>query len=189
LELCAYDGNQPFRHPRNTGVFVSPPNRVRPHTARVAEPGAKRYNHEFDFKAHDLMSDANKKKARKLLLWTAFSVAFALGPLFVNFLLVRDDPQFEWQKLANRGELFLIATALSADGIGRVWNQRAVNGFYGTVVLVACVFILFTTSAEFGIVAPKLDVGTRLALNQVRDSVVVFGCAVVTGFAAVLIEE
>src|SRR5580658_2743347 len=122
------------------------------------------------------MSDAGKKKARKLLLWTAFSVVFALSPLFVNFLLVRDDPQFEWQKLANRGELFLIAAALSADAIGRVWNQRAVNGLYGTLVLVGCVYILFATSIEFGTVAPKLDLGARLAWKQVRDSVVVFLC-------------
>jgi hypothetical protein len=124
-----------------------------------------------------------------LLLWAAFSVVFALSPLFVNFLLVRDDPQFEWQKLANRGELFLIAAALSADAIGRVWNQRAVSGLYGTFVLVGCVYILFVASVEFGTLAPRLDAGSRLAWKPVRDSVVMYICAVATAFAALLIEE
>jgi hypothetical protein len=65
-----------------------------------------------------------EEKARKVLLWLAFSVVFALGPLLVNFLLVRHQTGFELTRVYDRGELFLISTALCGDAVGRLFNHK-----------------------------------------------------------------
>jgi hypothetical protein len=63
-------------------------------------------------------------KGKRILLWLAFSVVFALGPVFINYLIARDDPAFEWMRWFGRGELFLISSALCADAVGRMWDQK-----------------------------------------------------------------
>ncbi len=130
-----------------------------------------------------------KSKPRAVVLWLAFSVVFALGPLFVNYLLVRDKPTFAWTDLYNRGELFLVSAALCADAVGRMWGQRAEAGYVVTFCLISCFYILFASSIEFGMFAPKLDAGLRLDTHQVHDSLIEFGATILAGLGAVLAEE
>jgi len=128
-------------------------------------------------------------KLRAVVIWLAFSVVFALSPLFVNFLLVRDKPNFDWTELYNRGELFLVSAVLCADAVGRMWGQRAEAGYLVTFCLIGCFFILFASSVEFGMFARTLDAGGRLGALEVHDSAVAFGATVLAGLGAVLAEE
>ncbi len=127
-------------------------------------------------------------KGRRVLIWLSFSVAFALGPLFVNFLLFRSSPTFTWTDLLTRGELFLVSAAICADAVGKMWMQEDHTGYFSTCCLIGAVFILFATSIEFGMVAHNLDAGGRLSPEQVHDSLLGFGGTVMAGLGAVLAE-
>ena len=135
------------------------------------------------------MATDEKSKGQKTLMWLAFSVVFALCPLFINYLLIRGKEDFHWLHLLNRGELFLISAAICADAVGRMWGQKASAGYFSTVCLIGCMFILFASSAEFGMVAQSLDAGARLSDSQSIDSVVEFGVTIMAGLGAVLVEE
>jgi hypothetical protein len=135
------------------------------------------------------MAAAQKKKGKKLLLWLAFSVIFALGPLFVNFLLVRDKPDFNWAQLYNRGELLLVSAALCADAVGRLFNLDGERSYFVILCLIGAVYLLFTSSVEFGMAAPGIDAGLRLTPKQVHDSVYQFAGTVFAGLGSVLAED
>jgi hypothetical protein len=135
------------------------------------------------------MANAAKTKGHKVLMWLAFSVLFALTPLFIDFLLTRGKEQFQLLHLLGRGELFLISAAICADAVGRMWGQKTEKGYFSTVCLIACVFVLVLSSAEFGINAPTLDAGKRLTDSEALDSLILFGVTVAVGLGAVLVEE
>lgn len=65
------------------------------------------------------------QKEKRVVLWLAFSVLFALAPLFVNFLLIRDHPDFGLSGLYDRGELFLVSSVLAADAVGRLFGRSS----------------------------------------------------------------
>lgn len=130
-----------------------------------------------------------KAKGKRVLMWLAFSVIFALAPVFINYLIVRGASDFRWIHLLNRGELFLISAALCADAVGRMWGQKAQAGYLSACCLIGCLYILFAASIEFGIAAPKLDGGGRLTDSQTEDSLIYFVVAVGAGLGAVLVEE
>jgi uncharacterized PurR-regulated membrane protein YhhQ (DUF165 family) len=129
------------------------------------------------------------QKEKRVVLWLAFSVLFALAPLFVNFLLIRDHPDFGLSGLYDRGELFLVSSVLAADAVGRLFGRSSNRSLLLILCLICAVFLLFASSVEFGIAAPKLDAGIRLTPAQARDSLYEFIGTVVTGFGAVLTEE
>jgi hypothetical protein len=135
------------------------------------------------------MADATKTKGYKVLMWLAFSVVFALTPLFIDFLLTRGNEQFQILHLLSRGELFLISAAICADAVGRMWGLKAEKGIFSTLCLICCVFVLVLSSAEFGINAPNLDAGKRLTDSEALDSLIMFGVTVAVGLGAVLVEE
>jgi len=130
-----------------------------------------------------------KNKTRKVLLWLAFSVIFALGPIFINYVIARDKQDFYWLQLLNGGELFLISAAICADAVGRTLGQKGQAGNFSTLCLVACVFILFMSSAEFGIAAESFDAGKRLTHSQAIDSLIMFGVTVMAGLGVILVED
>jgi hypothetical protein len=127
-------------------------------------------------------------KGKKLLLWLAFSVVFALGPLFVNFLLVRDKPDFAWVQLFNRGELLLVSAALCADAVGRLFGRNGERSYFVIFCLICAVYLLFTSSVEFGMAAPAIDAGVRLTPKQAYDSLYQFAGTVLAGLGSLLAE-
>jgi uncharacterized PurR-regulated membrane protein YhhQ (DUF165 family) len=129
------------------------------------------------------------EKAHRLLLWLAFSVVFALSPLFVNYLLIRERPEFAWTKLYNRGELFLVSAALAADAVARLFSRTGKRNLLAIVCFIGVVFLLLATSVEFGMAAPVLELGTRLGEAQEFDSVFYFCCTVVAGAGALWLED
>jgi hypothetical protein len=132
---------------------------------------------------------SGKTKGHRILIWLAFSVLFALTPLFVDFLLTRETEAFQLSHLLGRGELLLISAALCADAVGRMWGQKAQPGYFSTICLVCCVFVLVLSSIEFGMYAPTLDAGKRLPEHEVMDSLKMFGVTVAVGLGAVFVEE
>lgn len=134
----------------------------------------------------------DKRNDLRLVKWAIFTVLFAIGPLFANLLAVEDEQNFKWAEVVGRGELFIIAAAITGDGLGRVWNQRAVNGIFGTLCFGALAFILLATCVEFGWISRDLaTVASMKAIktSHIRDSLIVFGASVVAAFAAVVVEE
>ena len=70
-----------------------------------------------------------RTKAEKTGLWFAFSVVLALLPLLVNLLMFHvDGKPIAWFELVSHGELFLVAAALSADGLGRLRVRGEIGG-------------------------------------------------------------
>jgi hypothetical protein len=135
------------------------------------------------------MAASKMKKGQKLLMWLAFSVVFALGPLFVNFLIVREKPDFGWAQLYNRGELLLVSAALCADAVGRLFSRDGERNYFVIICLISAVYLLFTSSVEFGMAAPGIDAGARLTPKQVMDSVYQFAGTVFAGLGSVLAED
>jgi hypothetical protein len=127
-------------------------------------------------------------KLNRLFVWALFGVVFALGPLFANWLLAQDKGHFTWDVLIRKGELFLIAAAIVADAIGRVWSQKT-TGLMGTFCMGGCVLLLFLTSVEFGMVAPTIDAGQSISWHHMKHSLFEFGGSVVAGLGAVLLES
>lgn len=128
-------------------------------------------------------------KGKKVLLWLGFSVVFALGPLFINFLLVRGEPQFELSKLYDHGELFLISAALCADAVGRLFNHKGGPSFFVIVCMIAVVSLLFTSTVEYGMVAKDVYTGHPIDPAIAGDSLEQFIATVLAGLGAVLTEE
>jgi hypothetical protein len=128
-------------------------------------------------------------KGKRILMWLAFSVVFSLGPVFINYLVVRDNPKIELFDLLNRGELFMLSAALCADAVGRMWGQKAQTGYFSSICLIGCVYILFACSIEFGMAAKNLDSGGRLSPSATKDSLIYFGVTVLAGLGTLLVEE
>jgi hypothetical protein len=61
-------------------------------------------------------------KGLKVFLWMAFGVVFALLPIGINYINGRvGGAHQDFVTLTKAGELFLVAGAISADAIGRVF--------------------------------------------------------------------
>ena len=129
------------------------------------------------------------EKGRKVLLWLGFSVVFALGPLFINFLLVRGEPHFDPARLYDHGELFLISAALCADAVGRLFNHKGNPSFFVIVCMIGAIYLLFSSTVEYGMVARNVYNGHTIDDPVGRDSWKQFLATVAAGLGAVLTEE
>lgn len=138
-------------------------------------------------KSTHLMSAS--EKGRKVLLWLGFSVIFALGPLFINFLLVRGDPNFHLTRLFDRGELFLISAALCADAMGRLFNHKGKPSFFIIVCMMGVVYLLFSSTVEYGMIARDVYAGHPINPAVASDSWKQFLATVAAGLGAVFAEE
>ena len=127
------------------------------------------------------------------MLWFFLSAGFAVAPLFVNYLMLREDTSFTSVNLYDRGELFLIAAVLCADSLGRLLRLKARRGqlasLFATICLIAAVYVLFASSIEFGLVARSLRAGTSLTWMQARDSLREFCGAVAVGLGTIMFES
>jgi hypothetical protein len=129
------------------------------------------------------------KRAKMLVLWLAFSVVFALGPLFANYLVTRDEASFSWLVLYDRGELFFIAIVLCGDTVGRLFNQKSRGELPTICCLVFAVYILFGLSVKFGTVAVDLARGGRIPWRAAHDSFWGLIGAVAAGTGSIWIVE
>ncbi len=130
-----------------------------------------------------------EEKGKKVLLWLGFSVVFALAPLFINFLLVRGEPAFSLTRLYDRGELFLISSALCADAMGRLFNHKGRPSFFVIVCMMGVVYLLFSSTVEYGMAAKDVYVGHPINPATSGDSWKQFLATVAAGLGAVLAEE
>jgi hypothetical protein len=130
-------------------------------------------------------------KTAKTVVWIAFSVLFALLPLFINFLMLRISGRaVDWHALSSRGELFLIAAAISADGLGRLWRSSIRFQWWASLCFVGCVFSLCCSSIEFSLVAAKLEAGTPYdGITVARDALASFLIAFVSALGVMLYVE
>ena len=124
----------------------------------------------------------------KLTKWAIFTVIFSLGPLLANVFATGDKPYVELSDIIGRGELFVIAAAVTADGLARIWTEEAVKDILGTVIFGSLAFLLLATCTEFGWISNDLRTAHVIAQNHMTNSLVIFACSVVAGFSAVLME-
>jgi hypothetical protein len=131
-------------------------------------------------------------KTARISLWIAFSVLFALLPLFINFLTLRiSSKAVDWHDLTSRGELFLVAAAISADGLGRLWLKGDRSKWRVSLCFIGCFFSLVFSSIEFSLVASKVQAGAPYdGILVARDALTSFLFAFVSTLGAMLyIEE
>ena len=115
-------------------------------------------------------------KTAKIVLWIAFSVLLALLPLLVNYLMLRvSGTAIDWHDLSSRGELFVVAAAISADGLGRLWLSGIRSPWWASFCFIGCLFALLCASVEFSLVASKLQSSTPYdGVTVARDALASF---------------
>lgn len=122
-------------------------------------------------------------KTAKIVLWIAFSVVFALLPLFIDFLMLRiSGKAVDWHNLSSHGELFLIAAAISADALGRLWRSGIRSHWWASFCFIGCLFALICSSVEFSLVASKIQAsspyeGVTVARDSLASFLFAFGSA------------
>ncbi|WP_263378754.1 hypothetical protein [Granulicella paludicola] len=125
----------------------------------------------------------------RLLLWLGFSVLMSLAPLGINFLLVRGEAGFNFAKTYDKGELFLIATALCADATGRLFNHKGNTKVLTTLFMIVTVFLLCWSTIECGLVARQVYLDQPISLTIGSDSLKCFLGTVCVGLGAILLED
>jgi len=132
----------------------------------------------------------NKRKYTRLALWLAFGVVFALAPLFCNFLMLRVDGKTSTiMNLCSRGELFLISAVIAAEALGKLFTGTG-GGVLRLACGTGCVYLLFWSSVEFAMLAPRLDMGqTYNSVGVATDSIWLFIFSVAAGAGATLMLE
>jgi hypothetical protein len=131
----------------------------------------------------------NADRGRRLLFWLGFSVLFSLAPLCINFLLVRGEAGFSLAKTYDKGELFLIATALCADATGRLFNHKGSASVLTTFFMIVTVFLLCWSTIEYGLVARQVYLNQSIGLTVGSDSLKCFLGTICVGVGAILAED
>jgi hypothetical protein len=154
-----------------------------------------------------------KSKGLKIFLWFTCSIVFALLPLAINYINGRVDGKAPgWVDLLASGELFLIAAAVAADAVGRVFMGGERKRNFRISCGVGCALLLLVTSIYFGRIAFSVDEqrtavtkaaearnidlaierlhhpGVDRATNA-RDSLLLFALTVAAAFGVILVEQ
>lgn len=154
-----------------------------------------------------------KSKGPKLLLWLVVSVGFALLPLAANDINGRISGKTpDLIELLAGGELFLIASALTADGIGRAFLGGERHRGFRISCGLGCALLLAATSLYFSRIAFSIEeqraaiasalkakdlAGTQYAFDHPgvdrevtkTDSLALFGLAILASLGIILVEE
>jgi hypothetical protein len=142
-------------------------------------------------------------KTRILLTWLLFTVVFGLAPIAVSWIYLRTIPgpaaRISLESLLGKGELFLIATLISTDALGRLLSGFPSNRLLRLGAIVAgagCIGVAFWSSVEFALLVPRLlneAVGTAPGTYNVsvvvHDSLLAFALSIVFGFGVIIILE
>jgi hypothetical protein len=105
---------------------------------------------------------STNNKGLRILLWLGCSVVLAFLPIGVNWgsLYIHDQPH-GYVTLFTQGEAFLIASALTADAIGRASLGGASKRGFRVVCLVASLILLVSTACYFGVISADLETHRR----------------------------
>ena len=157
----------------------------------------------------------NKGHSRVLsiVLWLVVSVGFALMPLAANYIKGRSAGSAPHLiDLLAGGELFLIAAALAADGIGRAFLGGKRWRSFRIVCGIGCALLLAANSLYFGKVAFSMEEGKTVLESAIKakdvdlaqkaldhpgvdrevigpDSLWLFAFSVAAAFGIILVEE
>ena len=94
--------------------------------------------------------------AAKLARWLIFTVVFSLIPLVVDFVseIARTNGALEAANFGRHGELYLLASAMCAVGLGEIigvsqnWSLPKIMAGGGAAVIIALATALYTISAS-----------------------------------------
>jgi hypothetical protein len=152
-------------------------------------------------------------KGLKIFLWLAVSVGFALMPLAASYINGRSSGKPpDWIDLLSGGELFLIAAALTADGIGRAFLGGKRFQSFRISCGIGCALLLAATSLYFGRIAFSSEEQRTVLISAVqakdlslarqalehpgvdrqitsKDSLWLFVFAIAASFGIILVEE
>src|SRR5260370_22266199 len=103
------------------------------------------------------LSPAAKKKVLRLIVWTVFSVLFALLPVLANYIIRgRLAPGHEsageagavWE-IVREGELLVIAAAIASDAVGRVFLATQRSKLSRVIFCISSFMLLAVRSMSF----------------------------------------
>jgi hypothetical protein len=130
-------------------------------------------------------------KTVRIAVWVAFSAGFALLPLFINFLMLRiEGKRLDWHDLSSHGELFLVAAAISADALGRLWLSGLRSNWRVSLCFIGCLSGLLCSSVEFSLVASRLQASVAYdGVAVARDALTWFLVAFSSSLGVMLCVE
>ena len=83
----------------------------------------------------------------------------------------------------------MISSALCADAVGRLFNHKGSPSFFLIVCMIGVVYLLFTSTAEYGMLAKDVFMGHPIKQDVSGDSWKQFLATVFAGLGAVLTED
>lgn len=108
------------------------------------------------------MHSAPDNRRLRIFLWLVCSVGLAFLPIGVSMAyLDSHDEEFSHVTLFARGEAFLIASALTADAIGRVFLGGPSKRGFRITCGIGCLVLLLATGSYFGVVSADLELRRR----------------------------
>lgn len=112
--------------------------------------------------------------AAKLARWLLFSVLFSLIPLVIDFVseLARTNGSLAWDSFGRHGELYLLASAMCAVGLGEILGSREkaiipkISAGGAAALIIALATALYTISASDAALALAHQAGTQVSANE-----------------------
>jgi hypothetical protein len=137
-------------------------------------------------------ADKRSAIAATLLRWLLFGVVVATAPLLADALsgLTRG----EWvsmEALLTRGELLLVAAAISAAAIGELFAKDMASMLVGRLLIGGASLVLILMSALwFADIAAALRDGETVDASWITlGSLIIFGMAAIVGACAMVLAE
>jgi hypothetical protein len=128
-----------------------------------------------------------------LLIWAFFSIGGTILPILAVFFLVRIAGNIPTQELLfGEGQALLIASAISADALGRIvsalWSKRTSFGIFQLVLLLVCFGVIVVTAVEFQSILSAKSNNVHMDLNYILDQskAYVIG-SLLAGFGAIMV--
>jgi hypothetical protein len=135
----------------------------------------------------ELAAQAEEKRRRiRVTKWVIFTVLFGLFPLLASAIAVENNISTE--ALIGHAELYLIASVLIGDALGRIWNARAVAREWSIVCFAALALVLAHCALKFGTLAEHIRDCQKICPEQQYASIFTFVISILVSYWAVELE-
>ena len=128
-----------------------------------------------------------------MIEWVMFSVVIALLPLLFNLLRALGKGEgMSLSRLFSHGELLLVSAAISAAGLGHLFDAQSPAIILRVVSGGACVVVLMIASFWFADISGAWDSNPAVRLNLkviCVGSIIIFTCGVIASSCCVLLGE